>query len=123
MAVEQRKIILNPAEIVAALRAFRRANANRIPPGEIAGCRYEDDHVAIEIHDRDDFGPRNFSHRLSYETMCDVMVQFCLENNIPLPRRGKKSVLRSADGVILKVRIEDDMMNAANYAAKSLSSA
>jgi hypothetical protein len=123
MATEQRKIMLNPAELMAALRAFRSANPGRIPPGEIVECRCEDDHVALDIRGRDDVGPRNFSHRLSYESMCDVLIRFCIENNVPLPRRGKKSVQRDANTVVLKIRMEDEMLSAANYVTDALSGA
>lgn len=115
MATESRKIVLDPEETVAALRAFRAANPNRIPPGEIVATRVDDDCVTIDIRDRDDFGPRTVSHRLSYDSMRDVLIRFCLENSIPLPLRGQKSVMHVAGTLVLKIRIENDMLSSANY--------
>jgi hypothetical protein len=119
MASETRQLTLDAEEMVAALRAYRAANPKRIPAGEILVIRGEADGITIELKNRNDFSATE-THKLSLETGREAVVRFCLENNIPLPLRGDKS-MSCADGkFILDIRLESELLTGVNYTSESL---
>src|SRR6185295_5618547 len=94
MVSEVRTILLNEEEVVTALTSYRRLNPGFLPSGKITGCKARDEVEAIVVIAMQ-FGGivKPMERTLSAEALLEPIIHFCIENNILLPRRGRKSVI------------------------------
>ena len=117
MPREIRKIILNDAEVMEAVAAYRRVTDDLLPPGAILDVRpSEDNGISIEIEMK--FGPniRKDWFILEREHLTESMVRYCIENNIIVPRHGIRKARAMDKAWVLEIRLKDAEMR--NIATK-----
>ena len=106
MPRERREILLSEDELVDAIRSYRRMQKDVLPAGEI---------VAVEVQSADcikvsivmEYGDceQQADFVLSGARVIEVLIRFCIENNIPIPRCGKKSLQITAGELCLKIEL------------------
>ncbi len=97
MPIERRTISLLGDELQQAVEAFRRVTPDALPTGALRAVRVEDDGtgapvVTVFVQTRGGTDEQSTSTRLRDATVLSLLIRFCLENNIPIPKRGKKMV-------------------------------
>ena len=95
MPLERREIVLIGNELVDAVHAFARAEPGVLPPGEITGATVhsEAEPIAISIKlDGADSGAQGSRVYVPRDQCIPILVRYCTEHNIPLPRAGRKNV-------------------------------
>ena len=108
MAVELRRIILSRDELSSALVSFRRANEGSIPAGAIKDCEVGRDATClIKIEPSSDSGDAMRDVTIAPPTLTDVLIRFCLENNVALPRSGRKRAVGHAGQAALEIHVDD----------------
>ena len=108
MVEEIRKIILNQGELAMALEAFRRTNPQFLPAGKLVHCEVSSPtalKVAIEVV----YGSTVQAMEIALESdsLLDPIIKFCIENNIVLPRSGRKIIKIKDNKLVLHVTIAD----------------
>jgi hypothetical protein len=111
MATEQREIVLNSEELLLAADSYARKHPANYPAGRV---------VAVDATSTD-HGPRIDAQLNAHEAgeaptaihfdtpaVIKMLIQFCIESNIPIPRAGKKDV-RVGEGVVtLTIALRED---------------
>jgi hypothetical protein len=101
-----RNVILSLDEVLSAFRCYQRVIPDFLPKGDIVDCRTTKDGVVLSVE---------MTHGTTREcsdltlTGIDVlrpMIRFCIENNIMLPRQGRKSILIESDKIILHIELD-----------------
>jgi len=111
MPREIRKIILSREEMAEAVDSFRRVRKDLLPPGTILSVE-EAKGPSVTVHIEMRFGPnvRNDEFVLENEHLVETMIRFCLENNIIVPRGGKKTVRCIDQEWLLEIKLHDSEM-------------
>lgn len=114
MVTEIRRIILSRDELLCALVSFRRANEGAIPAGAIKNCDVGRDATGlIQIEQGPEHGDAARDVTIAQPMLTDVLIRFCLENNVALPRTGRKRAVGHAGQAALEIHV-DDLMAGAN---------
>lgn len=104
MPLEQRKIILTRDETEQALLSFRRSREAFLPEGQIRDFRVaalaaeqgpEADgdaaaELVVALTPPDDPGAAPERVSLSGPNLTGMLIKFCLENNIPVPKNSQR---------------------------------
>jgi hypothetical protein len=97
MPIEQRQIMLSEAEVLQALESYRRTRTDFLPNGDVTGLALKppprDGSVHLVVSVVMVYGQTR--HTISIEIaeadVVHLLIRFCLENNIPIPKIGRKS--------------------------------
>jgi hypothetical protein len=114
---EFRRIILTNDELLLAFGSYSRRTPNFMPPGKLITCTPHgspgaESEVRIKIE-------TNFNNlvkeiELVYRgvDVLQPLVLFCLENNIPLPREGRKIfvVVESQANLMIDLNLDYDLV-------------
>jgi hypothetical protein len=94
MSIERREIILTGNELPDAVRAHARGETDFLPIGIITDIAVHTDEepVAVTIKLQGAAAAEPVRVLLDKDKCMDVLLRFCLERNIPLPRAGRKLV-------------------------------
>ena len=107
MVQEVRDIILSLDEVAGAFESYRRMTPGFVPAGSvITGCATSGESVVVQ-YAVDTAPSTQNSLTCSGADVLRPMIRYCIENNIMLPRDGKKSILFEKDCV--KMHIELDL--------------
>jgi len=120
MVQELRQIILSKDELLLAIDAHRRIKPGLLPDGKIIDFEVAGQtSIRVTIAGEDE--TQTTSVVFSDAKLLDALIRFCLENNIMLPRLGRKSVSVLADNVSLCIMLDVDtyLMNGEPWAATS----
>ncbi len=91
MVQEVRKIILNEDELRAAFERHR-VTPNFLPDGKIIGCKIAaDDCVVVTLELPYGSRVQHSNFVFNAADVVNPLIRFCLENNIMLPKNGRKS--------------------------------
>ena len=97
MPMERRQIILSTDETLQAIQAYRRAAPEFLPRGRILGFRLDEPEApggppALTVSIEMTYGRTHQVTEVRAEgaDVVQVLVRCCVENNIPIPRRGAK---------------------------------
>ncbi|MFY9288389.1 MAG: hypothetical protein WAO98_07785 [Alphaproteobacteria bacterium] len=95
MVQEFRRIMLDENELVGAMDGFRRLTPGFLPDGKIIKCvptteSIESVKVTLEV--TNETGVTQIEHTVKDVDVGKCLVRFCLENNIMLPKDGRKGV-------------------------------
>lgn len=115
MASELRKIVLTDKEFMSSLNSFRRTHVDFLPAGEIISWKTGDGgtlDVAVNIKGGSTINKMTFTIEAQY--VIDILVRFCMENNIPVPRAGDKSWRSCDKGIALFITLLGSEMERAN---------
>ena len=107
MVQEIRRIIFNNDDLLAALESYARTNPKFMPAGKIVSCVTEDDgHIKLKIEAQ--YGNDKHMLDLTYSG-ADVlrpMIMYCIENNIMLPRDGRKNFFVKDKQAVLNIELD-----------------
>jgi hypothetical protein len=97
MVQEYRRIILDEDELRSAFEAYRRMRPQALPAGKITHCAAsqhgaEAATVTLTIEPPDAGHGPSTQHLLTEAAILEPVIRFCIENNIVLPRNGRKTV-------------------------------
>jgi hypothetical protein len=107
MPTEQRKIILAPAETQQAIDSFRRTNPDVMPAGSMKGFFLNGSAEEVELvislggFARSSQPVSDFI--LKGHQLTSMLIKFCLENNIPVPRSSKRFSCLHGDRLALSI--------------------
>lgn len=107
MPTEKRQIIFSLEEVRDALRAADRGNATRVFKGDLRALSLKDGAVLALIRARGGVEASEEAMAVEPAFLKSALVRACIEQNIPLPLRGHKSVLLGRDAVALLITMED----------------
>lgn len=111
MVKEVRKITFSSEELLEAFQAYARTTPKFLPAGRIVTCDVQAED-AVKISMELDYGSAHQYAEFTYRGL-DVLrplILFCIENNIMLPRDGRKAY-KSIDGtpvVIIELDLDLD---------------
>lgn len=118
MVEELRKIILSKDELVLAMEAYRRAVPDFLPHGQILECQTQPD-GALLVRVRLAYGSNNQDLEFSFKPadLLGPIIQFCVENNIMLPRNSRKCIKSEGDRFALYIAMESQQIHTAEPSA------
>lgn len=94
MPIERRDIILINEEALLAVRAQARMEPWLFPPGQIIAVDINKNEEPLLVTVATAGAPnKRESVALNRQQAVEVLIRFCLENNIPLPRLGYKTAI------------------------------
>lgn len=106
MAIELRRVILSSNEFTSAIASFKRANDNFMPAGTVIECGVNQDasgRVKLRVPGS---GPEELQQIvIPPATLTEILIRFCIENNISLPRVRKKRAVAHGDRAALEVHL------------------
>lgn len=106
MVEEVRNIIPNHDELLDALDSYRRKTPDFLPSGRIVECKQgSPDTVGVRV----EADGVMKDHTLDLQDLLEPLIRFCLENNIKLPRKSKKTVKLKDKRITLHIHIEDSI--------------
>jgi hypothetical protein len=103
MTRELRRIYFSVQELADAIGSFRKVDSKFLPPGKICDIEVTDVHVAIKIEMKYVDNLHVLDFVIPYAKMTDILVTYCVERGVPLPRLSKRTVGLIDDEVALEV--------------------
>ncbi len=108
MPRELRSIEFFDHELVSALTSYRRVQPDFLQEGEILACFAQSStDVNVRIVTARGRPPVNISVAITDSDFLEALIRYCLENNIPIPRAGKKSIKIRKERVALNIFLND----------------
>ena len=105
MPWEARQIGLSIAEVLDAVQSYRRRVEDFLPRGQITHCVPADAAVQITVEASYSGTTHKLDYQIDPDTLREIAVRFCIENNIPIPRSGDKKVRVTAEGIVLEIAL------------------
>lgn len=107
MPKELRRIILSDAEMKLAVRSFLRSQASSNSDYAIQAVNVADDAgPVLECIGKSATTDTTTTIRLDKENLQKILVRFCLENNIAIPRAGRKTVVVNGGSIALQIALD-----------------
>jgi hypothetical protein len=111
MPREHREIIFSPEELESAVRSYARVTPRFLPVAEHVACSH-DGAGGLTITVQATYGAtvQEMSIEAKPADIEALLIRFCLENNVMLPRAGRKRVVAHEDGLALLIELEQAMI-------------
>jgi hypothetical protein len=123
MPIERRQIMLSEPELLQAIQSYRRVHPDFLPHGELKelGLKPSADggvHLIIDVSMI--YGQARQIIRIEpvATDIIELLIRCCLENNIPIPRAGRKSA-SIVDGMLALIICSVDEIETPRHARKS----
>jgi len=123
MPIERRQIMLSEPELLQAIQSYRRVHPDFLPDGELneLGVKPSADggvHLTIDVSMV--YGQMRQVLRIEpvAKDIVELLVRCCLENNIPIPRAGRKSA-GIVDGMLALIICTDDEIGVPRLARRA----
>ena len=105
MPWEARQIDLSITEVLDAVQSYRRRVDDFLPRGAITRCVPLESAVQVTVEASYSGTTHKLDFQIDPDTLREVAVRFCIENNIPIPRSGDKKVRVTAEGIVLEIAL------------------
>src|SRR5262245_48705032 len=105
MPWEARQIGLSIAEVLDAVQSYRRRVEDFLPGGQITRCVPTEAAVQVTVEASYSGTTHKLDYQIDPDTLREVAVRFCIENNIPIPRSGEKKVRITGEGIVLEIAL------------------
>ncbi|MGB9153981.1 MAG: hypothetical protein WCD70_12950 [Alphaproteobacteria bacterium] len=105
MVQEVRRIILSKPELLSALESHRRMSPDILPDGKIVDFEIIDS-TSMRVNVETDPTKQESSVVFSGDKLIFALIRYCIENNIILPVKGRKSVLIAEGTVSLCISLD-----------------
>lgn len=117
MPHEVREIFFSDAELHQGVDRYRQDNPGRFPKGKLTACQRSAD--GIKAFFRSSGAARISScHVIPRSEAIRILIHLCMDQNIPLPRTGSKTLGPDGDMVCLRVELTTGMLQKNAQAAK-----
>lgn len=106
MVQEIRNIMLSMDEVQAAFMAYQRVAPDFMPKGHVVACKTAGESVVITMELT--YGGSSQRSDIVFKGI-DVLkplIRFCIENNVMLPRDGRKSIIYKADRIVMHIELD-----------------
>lgn len=114
MAAELRYIVLSNGEVESGIQAYRRMNSDFLPAGDITSWTVNDDQtMTIEMDVKGGSTVNHVTFTVDGDEVTAILVRFCIENNIVVPRAGRKDWHLQGGKVTLRIRLNDKELTTA----------
>jgi len=115
MASELRHITLSDAEFTSSLHSFGRTHKDFLPSGEIVDWIAGDNQtVDVTMSIKGGSTVNQMVFTIEPQQVIDILVRFCMENNVPVPRAGEKKWSRREAGITLSIALSGSELERAN---------
>lgn len=106
MATELRRIFLSAQELRDAAHSYLRVNVDIVGSVTVKSAHADKDGtLAVHFVRPNQPGKPEGDILLQRDQAIDVLVRFCSENNIPLPRRGHKTMVGKDESIALQIKM------------------
>jgi len=107
MVQDIRHIILSFEEVILSFESYLRMNPDFMPKGTvITDCRSANGAIIVNTKLPIGGGEQLTEFRFSEIDILKPIIRFCIENNIMLPRNGKKTIVIEEKRVIMRVELD-----------------
>lgn len=117
MPRETRQIALSDDELIQAIRSYRRMQPDFLPQGPVLRASFTrtedlDTRLTVAVRMRYGASEQEVEVQLQEADLLPLLVRFCLENNIPVPRRGEKKAQLIDGAAVLHIEFSTDPVSA-----------
>lgn len=105
MVQEVRDIMLSMDEVKDAFIGYQRIAPDFLPKGTIVACGTADESVVLSIELGYGGVPQKTEFVFKGLDVLKPLIRYCIENNIMLPRDGKKSILYRDDKILMHIEL------------------
>lgn len=107
MPREIRQIILSNEEFTGALKSYRRTAQDALPQGDIESYRVSPA-GSVQINMKTYYGgsQQNITIDLNSTHILKILVRFCIENNVMIPKNSDKKFEVQGSDVILVITMD-----------------
>jgi hypothetical protein len=106
MAQDIRNIILSLDEVLSAFACYQRVTPAFLPGSAIVGCKTLNNAIVLSVETLQDDIKQNSELCLAGIDLMRPLIRFCIENNIMLPREGRKSLMIESDKIIMHIELD-----------------
>ncbi len=110
MLTEIRKLIFPDDDLITGIVDHMRATSETLPRGAMTSLeivKSPDLHVVLNVHDV--ANDESHSFPVDPDNLVRVMVRYCINNNIPIPKNAKKSAEKINGKMALSILIDDEI--------------
>lgn len=91
MPTETRQLVFSDEELIAALTSHNRMATDKLFVGRIISCRLQSgEQPTVRLTIRHETTNNDYDMMFGAEVIGTALIRYCLEINIPLPRRAQK---------------------------------
>ncbi len=106
MATELRRIFLSSDELLKATHSYLRVNVELVGAVSVSSTHVcKDGTLSVRFVRTAQPGKPKGDILLQKEQVVELLIRFCMENNIPIPRNGKKAVVVRDRGIALQIKV------------------
>ncbi len=109
MIQETRTIVFGSEDLLKAINSYRQHKTGFLPPGKILYYKTNDGGVFVGIEMTYSGKKDKLDIPVSRQHLLDLLVRFCIENNIVLPARGVKNVSFREGQAVLRIELETEV--------------
>jgi hypothetical protein len=95
---------LSDSELHLAVGQYRNANPSRFPKGKLTSCHATDQGLELIFRSRD-AARKIRQHRVSRSEAIRILIHFCLDQKLPLPRKGEKTFHVNDSKACLEIKL------------------
>jgi hypothetical protein len=106
MVQEVRDILLSSNEVFYAYESYARITPDFMPNSKFVSCAIKNGTFVLTVDKTDDTQPQRQEISFKGIDILKPLIRFCIENNIMLPRDGKKTVEIRDDKIVLRVELD-----------------
>ena len=107
MVTEYRKIAFSNEDLIVALIDFDRKRAKQFAPGRKMTCSIKDEEpvgAILSIADPAGGAPNVFEFDSNH--LAAVLLCFCIDRKVPIPKQAKKVLRAMGDGLSLNFKLD-----------------
>lgn len=117
MPRETRQIALSDDELLQAVQSYRRMQPNFLPQGPVLRTSFAHTeelgtHLTVTVRMRYGASEQEIEVQVQETDLLAMLIRFCLENNIPVPRRGEKKAQLIDGAAVLHIEFSTDPVSA-----------
>ena len=113
MPLETRRITLTDSELYVAVGQYRDANPLGFPEGKLTSCHATGQGLELIFRSRDATREPH-QHRVSRSEAMRILIQFCLDQKVPMPRRGEKTYHVDGSKACLEIKLVTEIQSTAS---------
>lgn len=106
MPIEHRRIVFSEPELLEAIRRHHMVASARLGSGEIASVAVAPDGIGVTVRLAGPQPGNAATVPVPGPFLIAALIRHCTTVGVPIPKRGRKTVTRVADGIALEIVLE-----------------